>query len=148
MRMPAKLLLIFGLFLVGASFPAEACMPEPASVPAELKGAPPHNPAVSKYYLEELVHKGVMTEEEAERTQVYMIFRNARRQQDLKEVEGLSRDERRAVMKHKRELRGNALVEYANYCEMSLERARELVNLMHASDVGDKQYASAMENRK
>ena len=81
-----------------------------------------------------------MTPEEAERTQVYLIFRHARRMQDLKEVQGMSREERRAVMKHKRELRGNPLAEYADRCGLTLERARELMDLMHDSDKGTKYY--------
>jgi len=136
-----KILLLAGLMALPLAFgPVEARMPEPASVPAELKGTHPHSPAVSKYYLQELVDKKLMTPEEAERTQVYLIFRHARRMQDLKEVQGMSREERRAVMKHKRELRGNPLVEYADRCGLTLERARELMDLMHDSDKGTKYY--------
>ena len=138
--MKGKLLIGLALLGVLGFLPAEARMPEPASVPAELKGTHPHSPAVSKYYLQELVDKKLMTPEEAERTQVYLIFRHARRMQDLKEVQGMSREERRAVMKHKRELRGNPLAEYADRCGLTLERARELMDLMHDSDKGTKYY--------
>lgn len=138
MRIPIFALAI--LCLVGACNISEARMPEPASMPYSLRGGEPHNPRVAKYYLEELVAEGKMTKEEAERTEVYMIFRNARRMQDIKDVEGLSKEERRAVMAHKRDLRGNPLVEYANYCGLSLERAEELMNLMHGSDKGTKYY--------
>ena len=128
------------LFFSVACNISEARMPEPASMPYSLRGGEPHNPRVVKYYLEELVAEGKMTKEEAQRTEVYMIFRNARRMQDLKAVEGLSKEERRAVMAHKREIRGNPLVEYANYCGLTLERAEELMNFMHGSDKGTKYY--------
>ena len=70
-----------------------------------------------------------------------MIFRHARRMQDLKEVSNMSREQRRAYMKHKRELRGNPLVEYADYCGFTYQRAEELMNLMHDSDKGTKYYS-------
>ena len=126
---------------------ADARMAEPDLMPTELKGGEPHKPAVAKYYLEELVREGKMTQEEADRTEVYMIFRNARRMQDFKDVEGLSKEERRAVMVHKRELRGNPLVEYANYCGISLERARVLMDLMHGSDKGSKYFEKAQHGK-
>lgn len=141
MRIPIFALVM--LCLAGTCGISEARMPEPASMPYSLRGGEPHNPRVAKYYLEELVSQGKMTKEEAERTEVYMIFRNARRMQDLKDVEGLSKEERRAVMAHKRELRGNPLVEYANYCGLSLKRAEELMNYMHGSDKGTKYYQKA-----
>lgn len=122
---------------------SDARMPEPNSMPYSLRGGEPHKPEIAKYYLEELVKEGKMTQEEADRTEVYMIFRNARRMQDFKDVEGLSKEERRAVMAHKRELRGNPLVEYANYCGISLERAKVLMDLMHGSDKGTKYYQKA-----
>ena len=90
---------------------SEARMPEPPGVPLPLKGTEPHNPNVAGYYLQELVKRKLMTPEEADRTKTYLIFRHARRMQDLKEVSGMSREQRRAYMKHKRELRGNPLVE-------------------------------------
>lgn len=43
-------------------------------------------------------------------------------------------------MKKKRELRGNPLVEYANRCGFTLERAKELMDLMHDSDKGTSYY--------
>lgn len=140
MRIPFPFLALSMLIFSVACNISEARMPEPASMPYSLRGGEPHNPSVAKYYLEELVAEGKMTKEEAARTEVYMIFRNARRMQDLKDVEGLSKGERRAVMAHKRELRGNPLVEYANYCGLTLERAEELMNLMHRSDKGTKYY--------
>lgn len=123
---------------------ADARMAEPDLMPTALKGGEPHKPEVAHYYLQELVQEGKMTQEEADRTEVYMIFRNARRMQDFKDVEGLSKEERRAVMAHKRELRGNPLVEYANYCGISLERAKILMDLMHGSDKGTKYYQKAV----
>lgn len=121
-----------------------ARMAEQDLMPTELKGGEPHKPEVAHYYLQELVQVGKMTQEEADRTEVYMIFRNARRMQDFKDVESLSKEERRAVMAHKRELRGNPLVEYANYCGISLERAKILMDLMHGSDKGTKYYQKAI----
>lgn len=126
---------------------AEARMPEPAAVPADLKGTEPHNPLVSKYYLQELVDQHLITPEEAERTQVYLIFRHARRMQDLKDVAGMTRDQRRAYMKHKRELRGNPLTEYADYCGFTYKRAEELLNIMHDSDKGTKYYEKMQEEK-
>lgn len=134
--------LLAALFLLVplAGSPAAARMPEPATVPPSLKGGEPHDPAVAVYYLQELVDKHLMTPEEADRTETYLMFRHARRQQDLKEVQGLAKEERRAIMKHKRELRGNPLVEYANYCGFTFERARELMDIMHDSDKGTRYY--------
>lgn len=116
-----------------------ARLPEPASMPQDIKGASPHKPEAAVYYLAELVKEGRMTAEEAERTEVYLIFRNARRMQDLQDVEGLSEEDRRAYMKKKRELR-EILVEYANRCGFTLERAKELMDLMHDSDKGTSYY--------
>ena len=124
MRIPFPFLALSMLFFSVAFNISEARMPEPASMPYSLRGGEPHK----------------MTKEEAERTEVYMIFRNARRMQDLKDVKGLSKEDRRAVMAHKREIRGNPLIEYANYCGLTLERAKELMNLMHGSDKGTKYY--------
>lgn len=126
---------------------ADARREEPKTVPAELKGTEPHNPKVAHYYLDELVKEGKMTKAEAEKTEVYMIFRHARRMQDLKEVEDYDREARRAYMKHKRELRGNPLEEYAAYCGFTMERAKELINAMHDSDKGTRQY-NAYKNKK
>lgn len=84
------------LFAVGT---VSARLPEPASMPQDIKGTSPHKPEAAVYYLAELVKEGRMTAEEAERTEVYMIFRNARRMQDLQDVEGLSEEDRRAYMK-------------------------------------------------
>lgn len=133
--------IIFGLLLSTLFFMnADARMPEPVDMPAALKGGEPHKPQVTKYYLQELVRENKMTAYEAERTEIYMIFRNARRMQDLKEAAGLGKEERRALMKHKRELRGNPLKEYADYCGFSYNRAQVLMDIMHSSDKGDKYY--------
>lgn len=131
------------LCILGLCQFAEARMPEPSFMPTDLKGGEPHAPQVAHYYLDELVKEGQMTQQEADRTEVYMIFRHARRKQDFKDVHGLSKEERREVMKHKRELRGNPLVEYANYCGISLERATVLMDLMHGSDKGSKYFEKA-----
>lgn len=50
-----------------------ARLPEPASMPQDIKGTSPHKPEAAVYYLAELVKEGRMTAEEAERTEVYMI---------------------------------------------------------------------------
>lgn len=139
-----KVLGIAALGFISLMANADARMPEPNDMPYSLRGGEPHKPEVAKYYLEELVKEGKMTQEEADRTEIYMIFRNARRQQDFKDVEGLSKEERRAVMAKKRELRGNPLVEYANYCGISLERAKVLMDLMHGSEKGTKYYNKAV----
>lgn len=138
--MDYKVLLLVMVSLLGTCSATMARMPEPATMPYYLRGAEPHKPQVAQYYLDELVQEGNMTLQEAERTKAYLTFRNARRMQDLKEVEGMSKEERRAVMAHKRALRGNPLVEYANYCGITLERAEELMNLMHGSDKGSTYY--------
>lgn len=124
---------------------ADARMPEPAAVPQDLKGTSPHTPSVSIYYLDELVKEGKMTRAEADAIQDYLCFRHARRQQDLKQVEGMSTEDRRAYMKRMRELRGNPLTEYANFCGMTLERARDLMDIMHDSDKGTAYYKEAMK---
>lgn len=124
---------------------ADARMPEPASVPPALKGTSPHTPQVSRYYLDELVKKGKMTKDESDVTQIYLMFRHARRQQDLKQVKGMTKNDRRAYMKHMRELRGNPLVEYAGFCGLTLERARDLTDIMHDSDKGTTYYKKAKQ---
>ena len=145
--MNLKMIVIASLCIMSSFEIAEARMPEPNSMPYSLRGGEPHKPEIAKYYLEELVKEGKMTQAEAYRTEIYMIFRNARRMQDFKDVEGLSKEERRAVMAHKRELRGNPLVEYANYCGISLERAKVLMDLMHGSDKGTKYYQKAVGSK-
>lgn len=141
----AILLLAALIVGVGVNVPSYARMPEPEGVPYELKGTEPHKPEVAVYYLHQLVLEGKMTEKEAKSTYQYMIFRNERRMKDLQEVEGMSREERRAVMKRKREARGNPLKEYADFCGISLERARVLMNFMHGSQKGDKYYEQLQE---
>ena len=131
MKKILRLALAAILFAAGT---VSARLPEPISMPQDIKGTSPHKPEAAVYYLTELVKEGKMTAE------VYMIFRNARRMQDLQDVEGLSEEDRRAYMKKKRELRGNPLVEYANRCGFTLERAKELMDLMHDSDKGTSYY--------
>lgn len=137
MKKILRLALAAILFAAGT---VSARLPEPVSMPQDIKGTSPHKPKAAVYYLTELVKEGKMTAEEAERTEVYMIFRTGRRMQDLQDVEGLSEEDRRAYMKKKRELRGNPLVEYANRCGFTLERAKELMDLMHDSDKGTSYY--------
>lgn len=134
--------------LVPLAVPAEAGMAVPAAVPDSLKTVSPHTPSVSVYYLQELVKEGKMTQEEADRTQQYMIFRHARRQGDLKAVEGMTKEKRRAYMQDRREERGNPLKEYAEYCGFSYERARDLMNAMHASEKGSRYYADMEQQEK
>ena len=81
-----------------------------------------------------------MTQQEADDTLEYMIFRDKRRQADLEEVKGMDKVTRRAVMANKRKQRGNPLAEYAEACHLTLERAEELMNHMHGSDKGTKYY--------
>lgn len=138
--MRGKVILLCGLLLLSMQA-ADARRPEPAEMPDALKGSEPHKPAAAHYYLRELVQSGKMTESEAQKTEEYMIFRDARRTQDLKEVQGMSKIARRAYMKMKREQRGNPLKEYADYCRLSYERAEELMDAMHMSDKGSKYYA-------
>ena len=102
MKKILRLALAAILFAAGT---VSARLPEPASMPQDIKGTSPHKPEAAVYYLAELVKEGRMTAEEAERTEVYVIFRNARRMQDLQDVEGLSEEDRRAYMKKIRELR-------------------------------------------
>lgn len=137
---------ILGLALTAALCVAGAVsanLPEPASIPQDIKGTSPHKPQAAVYYLAEMVKQGKMTAEEADRTEVYLIFRNARRMQDLQDVKGFSKEERRAYMEKKRELRGNPLVEYVNHCGFTLERAKELMDIIHDSDKGTSYYGKA-----
>lgn len=126
--------------------PAEARRPEPAAVPPALKGTAPHNPRVAPYYLDELVREGKITRSEAHVTQAYMMFRHARRQQDLKQAAGMTKEDRRAYMKRMRKLRGNPLVEYASFCGLTLERARDLSDIMHDSRKGSRYYEKAKQS--
>ncbi len=81
-----------------------------------------------------------MTQEEADRTQQYMMFRYERRQKDLKAVEGMSRTDRMNYMKERRGERGSPLKEYADACGLTYERARDLMNAMHGSEKGTEYY--------
>ena len=147
--MRSKMRLLILLIALSAvpffSAPSEAKMAEPASVPETLKNTSPHTPSVSVYYLQELVKEGVMTREEADRTQQYMMFRYERRQKDLQTVEGMSHAERMNYMKKRRKERGNPLQEYAGYCGFTYERARDLMNAMHGSEKGTEYYEELME---
>lgn len=142
--MKSKMLLLISLIVLSAvpffSAPAEARMAEPSSVPDSLKDTSPHTPSVSVYYLQKLVNEGIMTQEEADRTQQYMMFRYERRQKDLKAVEGMSRTDRMNYMKERRGERGNPLKEYADACGLTYERARDLMNAMHGSEKGTEYY--------
>lgn len=142
-----KLFLLIGAGFLFPLFGAntEARMPPPADMPAELRDREPHRPEASKYYLAELVKEGKMTQAEADSTQTYMIFRHVRRQLDLKEAEGLDKEARRALMAKKRKERGNPLEEYAKACDLTLERAKELMDIMHDSDKGTKYYQKAKQ---
>lgn len=128
------------------SAPSEARMKEPGTVPDSLHETSPHTPSVSVYYLQELVKEGIMTQEEANRTQQYMVFRYERRQKDLKSVEGMSRVERMNYMKERRGERGNPLKEYADYCGLTYERAQTLMNAMHDSQKGTEYYDMTREH--
>lgn len=70
MKKILRLALAAILFAVGT---VSARLPEPASMPQDIKGTSPHKPEAAVYYLAELVKEGRMTAEEAERTEVYMI---------------------------------------------------------------------------
>lgn len=115
-------------------------LPEPASIPISLKGTEPHKPEVSLYYLGSLLWQKKITLTEAIRSQRYMAFRYLRRQADLHRVAGLSQEERRDYMRQQRLIRGNPLKEYAQFCHLTQERARDLMDLMHGSDKGTGYY--------
>lgn len=70
MKKILRLALAAILFAAGT---VSARLPEPASMPQDIKGTSPHKPEAAVYYLTELVKGGKMTAEEAERTEVYMI---------------------------------------------------------------------------
>lgn len=70
MKKILRLALAAILFAAGT---VSARLPEPASMPQDIKGTSPHKPEAAVYYLTELVKEGKMTAEEAERTEVYMI---------------------------------------------------------------------------
>lgn len=129
------------VFLVGGFFwPVEASLPEPASMPATLKGGFPHDPEVAHYYLLELAKEGKVTQEEMEKVEVYMIFRYARFRQDLSETKGMSEEEFICYMSEKQKLRDNPLKEFADHCGFSPERAKVLMNLLHDSNKGTAYY--------
>ena len=71
MKKILRLALAAILFAAGT---VSARLPEPASMPQDIKGTSPHKPEAAVYYLTELVKEGKMTAEEAERTEVYQIL--------------------------------------------------------------------------
>lgn len=83
---------------------------------------------------------GKLTEEEKEKIEVYMIFRYARFKQDIAETEGMTEKEFIQHMTAKQKIRENPLKEFADYCGFTLQRAREIMNLVHDSDKGNKYY--------
>lgn len=113
---------------------------EPPTVPARLKGTPPHHPRVIPYYLRNFVNQGDMTEAEATATRTYMIYRFYRRRGDLRAVAGMAQEQRRAYMRARRQERGNALLEYSRFTGIPLRRAAVLVDLFHHNDMGARQY--------
>ena len=135
-----KAILLAAVFLLAGACGADARMMPPPDMPAELRETEPHRPEAAKYYLAELVREGKMTQQEADDTLEYMIFRDKRRQADLEEVKDMDKVTHRAVMANKRKQRGNPLVEYAEACHLTPERAEELMNYMHGSDKGTKYY--------
>lgn len=134
------------LLLFASASAADARIAPPPDMPPPLRDTEPHRPEAAKYYLEALVKDGTMTQEEANRTLAYMVFRHNRRQQDLKDAEGMDKETRRAFMAEKRKERGNPLEEYAKACGLTLERARELMDAMHGSDKGTKYYEKAKQS--
>ncbi len=113
-------------------------------LPENLQRLSPHHPDVVAYVVQDCVQHQWMTPREAEKTLAYMKWRYARRQQDLVAVAGMTTEERRNYMRQKRAERGNPLVEYANYLQISTERAQELMNLLHPHPKGDR-YAEKMK---
>lgn len=138
--------LLCGLLLVAGT--AGAQIPVPASMPAELRELSPHNPQVVRYYVADFAARGLMTAAEAEATERYMRFRYERRRADLAAVRNLSQDERRAYMAARRAERPDPLTEYAEYTGLSLERARDLMNLMHDTAKGDAYYERLQTKRQ
>jgi hypothetical protein len=151
LRKVKLLMLAVMLLTLGMAFshgPSYARMPEPETVPASLKGTSPHTPSVSHYYFEELVRQGKMTEKEALQSQKYMVFRYERRQKDLQAVAGLDQEQRRAYMQARRQERGNPLMEYADFCGFTYERARDLMDLEHNSQKGTWYYKQLEQKKK
>lgn len=111
---------------------------DPATLPAELQEYTPHHPKVVRYVVDRFVEYGQMTQAEADATVAYMTMRYERRQNDLRAVQGMTREERRAYMQARRQERGNPLVEYAQYTHMTHQRAGELMDIMHRNPKGQK----------
>lgn len=137
-----KILLSMTCFFFCATAPI--ALAKSFSLPENLQALSPHHPAVVAYVVQDCVEHQQMTPKEAEKTLAYMKWRHARRQQDLTAVAHMSPEERRAYMHQKRIERGNPLVEYAHYLETSIERAQELMNLLHPKAKGDR-YAEKMK---
>lgn len=127
-----------GLMLVAAPLGATAAVPIPAGMPPAVRELSAHHPQAVYYYVLDWVAQGRMTAREGMATWQYMQFRFERRQRDLAAVEGMSRDERRAYMKARREERGNPMTEFARMSGLSPERSRVLMNLFHGNGKGDK----------
>ena len=89
-----------------------------------------------------------MTVDEARSTYTYMIYRFYRRRRDLRAVQGMDRERRRAYMRERRAQRGNPLLEYALFTGIPLKRAVALVDLFHYNDMGTLQYGRLMKKRK
>lgn len=129
---------IAGLAIAAAPFVATASVPMPANMPPAVRALPAHHPQAVYYYVLDWVEQGRMSTREGMATWQYMSFRFERRQRDLAAVEGMSRDERRAYMRARREERGNPMTEFARMSGLSPERARVLMNLFHGNGKGDK----------
>jgi hypothetical protein len=134
------LLIMIPCFFMLFVSPVNAMPVEPDDLPQNLKGGFPHDPEVAHYYLAKLVVDGKLTEEEKEKIEVYMIFRYARFKQDIAETEGMTEKEFIQHMTAKQKIRENPLKEFADYCGFTLQRAREIMNLVHDSDKGNKYY--------
>lgn len=146
-----KELLLGGLLLLLTPFGQCAAahdFHEPPAVPPALKGTEPHNPRVLGYYLDNFISQGQMTVDEARSTHTYMIYRFYRRRRDLRAVQGMDRERRRAYMRERRAQRGNPLLEYALFTGIPLKRAAALVDLFHYNDMGILQYGRLMKKRK
>ncbi len=127
-----------GLALTTVPLAAVAAVPVPPQMPAQARALSPHHPQAAYYYLLHWIEDGTITAREGMATWQYMTFRYDRRQRDLVAVEGMTRDDRRAYMRARREERGNPMTEFARMSNLSPERARVLMNLFHGNGKGDK----------
>ena len=69
MKKILRLALAAILFAAGT---VSARLPEPISMPQDIKGTSPHKPEAAVYYLAELVKEGKMTAEEAELSLIHI----------------------------------------------------------------------------